>query len=62
MKMYGPGDFRGIGREAKVRGLSGAPQVLARLDLFLGQPDVRAELGGTVNIESLIELLGMIRD
>jgi hypothetical protein len=26
------------------------------------QPDFRAELGGIVNVESLIELFGMIRD
>src|ERR1700737_4960769 len=55
-------DFRGIGREAQTRGLSGAPQILARRVLFLVQPDFRAKLGGIVNIESLIELFAVIRD
>src|SRR5205807_7061345 len=35
---------------------------LTWLVLMWVQPDFRAELGGIVNIESLIELFGMIRD
>src|SRR2546423_4276653 len=35
---------------------------LTRLVLMWVQPDFRAEFGGIVNIESLIELFGMIRD
>jgi hypothetical protein len=39
--------FRGIGREAQAHGLSGTPQVLARLDLPFVQPDFCCQLGGT---------------
>src|SRR5579885_3138558 len=38
------------------------PRNLARLSLFLAQPDFCAELGGIVNIESLVELSRQFRD
>ncbi len=44
------------------RGSSGSPQILPRTVLLPPQPYFRAELGGVVNIESLIEFSREIGD